>query len=92
MCHGVYGEMLPNGRSGGGRAPVEGEVNRGQAPGEVPRGVLGPKDRKGGEGGREAGRRRVVSRRGASNSKGGEAPSISAIRSNGREASFPRED
>ena len=70
MCHGIYGEVFPNGRRGGSRAPVEGEVDRGQALGQVRRGVLGPEDREGGKGGREAGRGRVVGRGGAGYPKG----------------------
>jgi len=92
MCQGVYREVFSYRWRGALCAPVEGEVDGGEAYCQVPGRVVGPEGAEGGEGLWESGRGRVGVRGGAGNSESGEASSVSAVGDNGGEAGLSAQD
>jgi len=83
---GVDRKVFPQGWGRDLAAPIEGEVDGGEAFREVPGRVLGPKGGERGERWRESCRRRVRVWGGAGYPKGGQSPSVPAVRDNRGEA------
>ena len=73
-------------RRGDSRAPVEGEVDGGEASSEVPGGVLCSEGGEGGEGLWESSRGWIRARGGAGNPEGGQASPVPAVGGDGGEA------
>jgi len=92
MCKGVNREVFAYRRRRDPSAPVEGEIDGGEAFSQVAGRVLGPEGGEGGEGLCESGRGRVGVRGGAGNSESGEASSVSAVGDNGGEAGLSGQD